>query len=102
MDKTERGFDLESFTDRNGEKCSLQKSSIATEDAIWLGVNEPVVHALAKELHPERADELVGWLNVPLPACANVSGRMHLTQDMVKELLPRLIKFAETGELTDE
>ena len=100
MEKTDRGFDLKNFSDWNDEKCSLQKSSIATEDCIWLGVTEPTVKALAKELHPERADELNGWLNVPLPECACVSGRMHLTQDMVKELLPHLIKFAETGDLS--
>lgn len=99
METTERGFDLQKFTDKYGESCSLQKSSLATEDCIWLGIDEPKVQALAKELHPERAAELTGWLSVPLPASAEVSGRMHLTQEMVKELLPYLQKFAETGEL---
>lgn len=99
MDKTNEGFDFKCFKDKNEEDCSIQKSSIATEDTIWLGVNVPKVIALAKELHPERSD-IVGWLSVPLPECANISGRMHLSQDMVKEILPYLIKFAETGELT--
>lgn len=35
--KTNRGFDLIEFTDRYDKECSLQKSSLATEDAIWLG-----------------------------------------------------------------
>ena len=99
MEKTNRGFDIKEFKDRYDESCSLQKSSIATEDCIWLGVTNPTVKARAKELHPERADELTGWLNVPLPPSAQASGRMHLTQDMVKDLLPYLTKFAETGEL---
>ena len=38
--KTARGFALYEFTDRYGKACSLQRSSIATEDCIWLGVDE--------------------------------------------------------------
>ena len=97
--KTLRGFDKFEFVDKYGEVCSIQKSSIATEGCIWLGVLDPIPKALAKELHPERADELTGWLNIPLPECARVNGRMHLTQAMVRGLLPLLHKFAETGEL---
>lgn len=66
-EKTIRGFDLIRFTDRYNNKCSLQKSSLATEDAIWLGIEQQ---------------------------------RMHLTQDIVKSLLPFLQKFSDTGELT--
>jgi hypothetical protein len=69
---TQRGFWRVEFTDRYGAECSLQKSSLATEDAIWLGVDKPFM-----------AESL----------------RMHLTQDMVKELLPLLQHFAKTGEL---
>lgn len=69
--RTERGFAISSFTDRYGAQCSLQKSSLAFEEAIWLGV-----------------DEVEGK-----PA------RMHLTQEMVAALLPALTHFIETGEL---
>jgi hypothetical protein len=68
---TQRGFAVSDFRDRYGAKCSLQKSSLASEDAIWLGI-----------------DEVAGQ-----PA------RMHLTQEMVAMLLPALTAFAETGEL---
>jgi hypothetical protein len=37
---TSRGFTLITFTDLYGAECSLQKSSLATEDAVWLGVND--------------------------------------------------------------
>ena len=67
LNVTERGFDFAAFTDRYGKSCSLQKSSLATEDCIWLGVE---------------------------------SERMHLTREMVKDLLPALQKFVDTGELT--
>ncbi len=37
---TQRGFALVEFTDRNGEACTLQASSIATEDIVWLGAKD--------------------------------------------------------------
>lgn len=36
---TQRGFDLAAFEDLYGKPCSIQKSSLATEDCIWLGVD---------------------------------------------------------------
>lgn len=39
--KTERGFSVIIFSDRYEAECSIQKSSLATEDAIWFGVNNP-------------------------------------------------------------
>lgn len=72
---TERGFVRGNFIDRYGQTCSIQKSSIATEDAIWLGCNE--------------------GLHVDGQCCA----RMHLTQEMIAALLPLLHRFVETGEL---
>lgn len=62
----DRGFLKGKFKDRYGVECSIQKSSLATEDCIWLGT---------------------------------VVDRMHLTQEMVAELLPLLQHFVETGEL---
>ena len=88
--KTERGFSLITFQDRYGNNCSLQKSSLADEHAIWFG--------------PDEADPRIcvmgeGWKPVPFPEDTLFTTRMHLTQDQVKELLPYLQKFAETGEL---
>ncbi len=89
MKRTERGFDLMEFIDRYGEKCSLQKSSLATEDCIWLGISEPVIRAIdsGKE--------------IPLPTGSTVGGRMHLTREQVQTLLPYLKRFAETGDLVE-
>lgn len=64
---TSRGFDVYEFLDRYDNECSLQKSSIATEDCIWLGTDK--------------------------------GGRMHLTPAQVKEIIPILQKFVETGEI---
>ena len=71
---TERGFIRLDFEDRYKQQCSLQKSSLAGEDAIWLGVD---VNIDGK----------------------NVGERMHLTQEMVSALIPYLQHFVDTGEL---
>jgi hypothetical protein len=88
--KTERGFSRIEFTDLYGVKCSLQKSSLATADAIWFGCND----ADPKVLAPGP-----GWQPVPMPDEYIANTRMHLTAEMVSVLLPYLNRFAETGEL---
>ncbi len=40
-----------------------------------------------------------GWANVPMHPDVFISGRMHLTIDQVKTLIPILEKFIETGEI---
>jgi len=92
LDKTSRGFAIAEFTDRYGEKCSIQKSSLATEDCIWLGVDDVIPKVM---VYGE------GWKPVPLPEGASTGGRMHLTRELVKELLPLLQHFADTGELPE-
>lgn len=88
-----RGFGRIGFIDRYHSQCSLQDSSIATEPCIWLGVSEIV----AKRLIPGQ-----GWKIVPLDPDLNLNERMHLTQSMVKQLLPFLTHFAETGQYLTE
>lgn len=36
---TQRGFEVINFSDYYKQKCSLQKSSIAEPECIWLGVD---------------------------------------------------------------
>lgn len=88
--RTQRGFRLVEFIDRYGAKCSLQKSSIATEDCVWLGPDEA---------NPQILVAGQGWKPIPLPEDAVCHTRMHLTQKQVKDLLPHLKKFVETGEI---
>ena len=72
---TERGFRRADFIDRYDAKCSIQESSLATEAAIWLGMNEGAHHQ------------------------GECLARMHLTQEQVATLLPLLQCFVETGYL---
>lgn len=88
--KTNRGFGKYKFLDRYNIECSLQKSSIATEDCIWLG---------CEDADPKVCVPGKGWVNIYLPEDTCINTRMHLTQEQVKKLLPILTKFVETGEI---
>ena len=67
---TDRGFLRGEFVDLYGANCSIQESSLATDNAIWLGVNGE-----------------------------GAGRRMHLNQEQVAALLPFLTHFAEHGDL---
>jgi len=75
----DRGFLRGKFKDRYGEDCSIQKSSLATEDCIWLGCDHETVD---KQGRP-------------------CGARMHLTREMVSDLLPLLQHFVATGDLIE-
>lgn len=77
LDPTSRGFARGEFLDRYGEKCSIQKSSLATEDCIWLGCDHETF----------------------TPGGMPAGARMHLTREMAADLIPLLVKFVETGDL---
>jgi hypothetical protein len=67
---TERGFGFNRFLDAIEQLCSFQDSSLATEAATWLGVDENA-------------------------AGESVSNRMHLSPDMVDALIPLFESFVE-------
>lgn len=80
---TGRGFPRGEFRDRYDSHCSIQKSSLATEDCIWLGV-----------------DRLSADRDGPNAINKGFEGsRMHLSREMARDLIPLLERFARTGEL---
>lgn len=88
---TQRGFGRIDFQDANEHECSIQESSAATEAKLWLGINNV---------------EVIDYAGTPrvidlseLGTRVQALGRMHLTQDLVRDMLPLLHCFAETGEL---
>lgn len=83
MGTTSRGFAIGKFTDHYGQLCSIQESSLATEAAIWIGVDNT-----GPELKGPK-----GLTN------EDVGSRMHLTQSQAAELLPILTQFVLTGGL---
>lgn len=98
---TERGFAVAGFVDRYGKSCSIQKSSLATEDCIWLGIDDPdpkIMASQAREYGLSPGDG-TGFVPYPVPAAVHLTTRMHLTQEMAAALIPLLQRFVETGEL---
>lgn len=97
MRRTKRGFAYKEFKDRNGNECIIQKSSLATADAIWLGSKELVLQEFVAFRQPN------SWEKVELDNSPShhfvANERMHLTRKQVKKLIPILQKFVDTGEL---
>jgi hypothetical protein len=102
---TGRGFSKGKFQDAYGLDCSLQQSSSVVPH-IWFGSENEKPEVMNQQGH--------GWQKVfvegdvvkvnPLadgqPTRELVfHNRMHLNQQMVKDLLPHLIRFANTGQL---
>jgi len=94
MEKTNRGFGIKKFKDLYGEECSLQESSLATDDAIWLGVHDP-------ELVVFEDENMGKYITTPMPKTFSVHCRMHLNKEQVAELIPILQNFVETGFLKE-
>ncbi len=92
---TERGFKRIEFLDRYNNECSIQKSSLGTEDAIWFGIDEAEPKILASKV----MKGVCGWVDYPIHEDVMINTRMHLTVDQVKELIPILQKFVDTGKL---
>ena len=51
INKSQRGFGIGEFKDLNSQKCSIQQSSLATEDAIWLGIDNPDLTIFEDDSH---------------------------------------------------
>jgi hypothetical protein len=100
MKATERGFALLEFKDRNGVECSLQKSSLADDECIWLGCDD-----IGLKRFTPKSKGGNGWEDVdleqdhPYGVTHIANTRMHLNQEQVRALLPYLQHFAETGYL---
>ena len=101
-----RNFETGTFIDRYGYGCSIQKSSLATEDCIWLGIDDAKPQIMSSDairmgLRQRTFDENDnGWVKFEIPKEVLLHTKMHLTRKQVKELLPLLQKFVETGELS--
>lgn len=72
---TARGFPAARFADLYGSACSIQDSSLADHEAIWLGVDTDF----------EGRD------------CT----RMHLDREQAGKLLPLLARFVESGSIAE-
>lgn len=102
---TQRGFRIGEFKDRYDEGCSIQESSIMAEEGhIWFGIDDPkpqIMASDAKIMGIPTGGQDCGWVKYPIPSQVHLSTRMHLSQSMVKDLLPVLQYFAEHGTLPE-
>jgi hypothetical protein len=76
-----RGFKNGIFTDLYGNVCSIQESSLATENAIWLGIDNPELVIFENENRGK-------YIKTVMPKTFSVNSRIHLTREQVAELLP--------------
>ena len=93
--KTERGFNYKEFKDSSGVVCSIQKSSSAMQDKIWLG---------AKEIGLLKMDKQGGgWQEIDTTSTEHHSylanNRMHLNIKQAKKLIKELQYFVDNGDL---
>ena len=98
-----RGFQGIRFEDQYSTECSIQESSSAMCNAIWLGVSQakPTIMAINAKKLGIPTDETTGWVDYPIPEDVLISTRMHLTRDQVRQLLPVLQHFVDHGELPE-
>lgn len=95
VSKTNRYFDIIEFEDMYGECCSIQTSSNAESEAVWVGITkvQPIIMAIDLDLN------FGGWVKYPIPENVVINSRMHLNRDQAKEIAKILFDFAETGEI---
>jgi len=102
---TNRGFGLVEFRDLYGDACSIQESSLATQDALWIGIDDPKPQIMARDAaaHGITTLETSGFIPYPLPREVVLTTRMHLNRAQVEALKARLELWLETGRLeTDD
>jgi hypothetical protein len=93
LQRTERGFAIKQFQDSNNIECTIQKSSSAMEDKIWLGAKEIGLKKLSGG----------GWQEIDTTSTDTYSyianNRMHLNCKQAKRLIKELQYFVDNGDL---
>ncbi|MEE9214837.1 MAG: hypothetical protein V3U54_08605 [Thermodesulfobacteriota bacterium] len=72
---TNRGFRRDEFFDIYGDKCSIQESSLATKEALWLGMVEG-----------KHVD-------------GHCLSRMHVDKKLARWLIKKLQRFVDRGNI---
>ena len=88
--KTDRGWTFCEFDDLYDRRCYVQDSSLAFENAIWLGV---------RDANPLILKPGEGWVSVEFPEGTLFTTQMHINQKQAKELVKVLERFIESGSI---
>lgn len=113
--KSQRGFDVRTFTDRNGHECSVQCSSAIDFEVrggyenpgtsyLYIGIDDaaPVIMASDAHRHGVQTTETVGWVPYPVPDAVLMHTRMHLSRKQVRSLIKTLNHWLKHGDLEDD
>ncbi len=96
INNTNRGFQVGSFKDQRGNECSIQVSSNAMTECIWLGSNKIGLQEFKAGQgwvdHAECDEHTMAHHYV-------ANNRMELSRKQVEKLLPLLENFVKTGNL---
>lgn len=98
---TERGFPYFEYKDIYGVTYSIQQSSLATKNALWVGVDDPDPQCMASDAASlgVQTDQTTGWVKYPVSDKVLMRTRMHLDRRQVKNLIKKLQAWIDTGEL---
>lgn len=95
---TQRGFAIGKFKDERGTECSIQKSSSAEKECIWLGAKKIGLKEFVAYGNPAWKDR-DEFDEHTMEHHFSANTRMHLTRNQVKKLIPILQKFVDTGDI---
>lgn len=101
---TQRGFIKLLFKDSYDNLCSLQESSNAEDDFIWLGIEnaEPLImESDAVKLGLISKDSPVGWIKYSIPEEVLLHTRMHLSKEQATILGLKLLHFGTSGDISE-
>lgn len=90
IDMDDLGVKSITFTDGMQQICRLQRDVDSQNKTVLFGINK----VEAQYLQPNQ-----GWKTYRLPEHFRMNGLMRLDQHQVRDLLPHLHRFVETGDL---
>ena len=110
---SKRGFDKLLFKDYYNNGCSLQISSLASDECVWLGIENAQPRILTRDairlglLKEAEAPhncygEPCGWVEYPVPEEVSFTTRMHLSRKQILKLALKLLEFAFCGKIISE
>lgn len=103
--ETQRGFIKLRFKDSYGKLCSLQESSNAEDDYIWLGIEdaEPLImeQDAVKLGLISRDKPTAGWVDYPIPQEVLLHTRMHLNKEQATILGLKLLHFGASEDISE-
>lgn len=98
-----RGFNRYIFKDFYNNQCSVQESSSAGVQQIWIGIDDADPKIMASDANrleiPNLTGETRGWIPFQIPDEVLLSTRMLLDREQARHIGMMLLNYAKTGKL---